>query len=90
MDVNVDDARKFLEDFRYKQACQMKLACHWLECPESWRNFITPLDLQDAGNDERNKLIDEALVEFHATRIPGKILVFETPAHKTYFIMRWS
>jgi hypothetical protein len=81
----------WLEEFNDKENRKLQLGFSWIACPVEWQHFISSLDLHDnLYEHERNKLIDEALVEFHATRIPGRMLTFDTSAHKTFFLIRWS
>ena len=62
----------------------------WEEAPACWQNFTESCDLYNRG-----KEIHEGLKKYNATLTPRnstgyRSMVFDTPADKTWFILRWS
>ena len=82
--------KKILADDDLDRARKVDLTDSWSTCPEYWRNFIRSLDCPDDDTDwERANSINYALREYNAFKEPGTV-IFDTPKHKTWFIMRWS
>lgn len=82
--------KKILADDDLDRARQVDLTDSWSTCPAYWRNFIRSLDCPDDDTDwERANSINYALREYNAIKEPGTV-IFDTPKHKTWFIMRWA
>ena len=71
----------------------------WGSCPNYWRNFIRSLNFEDDASSEfRDVVICKELLKYHAVRVKNDdntldisfTVIFETPAHLTWFILRWA
>ena len=61
----------------------------WEDAPSCWQNFTQSCDLYD-----RRKEINEGLKKYNAVITPQqkiyRKIIFNTPADRTMFILRWS
>ena len=62
----------------------------WDASPSCWQNFVKSCDLYNL-----RKEIDEGLKKYNAVLRPQDLyghraILFDTPADKTWFILRWS
>jgi len=75
---------------------ELELVGGWKMLPQCWRNFVSEFQSIKLTADERECAIRDKLVEFNATREyhargwGNSTLVFNTPADKTWFLLRWS
>ena len=74
---------------------EIELVGSWEMLPQCWKNFVLEFTSIMTA-DECECAIRDKLVEFNATReyLPrgwgNSKLVFNTPADKTWFLLRWS
>lgn len=79
-----------------KEQIEWHTGNRFASCPKQWQNFIGHImDLhpnwQDTTNDEACNIINEHLKEFHAIRNDNtNTVVFESAAHKTWFLLKWG
>ena len=76
---------------------KLELVGGWEMLPQCWRNFVSEFQSIKLTADEREGAIRDKLAEFNATRTYHEsgwgyygVLVFNTPADKTWFLLRWS
>ena len=71
---------------------EIQLSKYFQENPAYWKKFINEI-MKEYADWKTTKtgydVVSSRLEEYHAIIAPGKV-VFETPAHKTWFILKWS